>query len=218
MPWMDAGSVAVVIAHQFNPSIVSQAWLMRHGILDQHGTVQDGSIFTDMLVQVRSLQFHMLVLTEQLQFVPAVPLEQQQQLIHDKIGTIVRALPETPYRAIGLNFNWHFIPDNGDIPGLTRRLFCIADDPLYRRFSSQDARFGAYMSKDFAGFRMKLNIMPILLPIPAPGDHRLQFAFNFHCDFGEEPVPQLLDLLSRWNEVRREAEGVIEAVRQGHDL
>ncbi len=218
MPWIDAGSVAVVVAHQFNPSIVSQAWLMKHGVLDKDGTIQDGSIFTDLLVQVRSSEFHMLLLPEQMQFVPVAPPEEQQKLLLEKVGTIIRELPHTPYRAVGLNFNWHLAPEDGDISRLTRELFCVADRPLYQRFGSSDARFGAYLSKDFAGFRLKLDIKPINTPLPGPPEHRLQFAFNFHCDLGEEPSPLLLAQLGRWDEVRQEAQGVIEAIRQGHKL
>src|SRR5712671_5954881 len=121
MPWIDVGSVAVISAQQFNPSIVNQAWLMKHGVLDTEGTIQEGSIFTDMLVQVRSPHFHMLMFSEQMQFVPVVPIADQQRFVSDKIGTIVRKLPETPYRALGLNFNWQLSPTDFDIPNLTRK-------------------------------------------------------------------------------------------------
>jgi hypothetical protein len=217
MPWTDAGSVAVVVAHQFNPSIVRESWLLRHGILEE-GNLQEGSIFTDMLVQVRSLQFHLFLIPDLMQFVPAVPADQQQQLIVNKVGAIIRTLPETPYRALGLNFNWHFTPDDGDMPRLTRSLFCIPPDPLYRRFTAQDARFGAYLSKDFAGFRLTLSILPIQFP-PNADEHRLQFAFNFNFDLAEgESAAQIVDRLGHWNEVRQESEEIIEVIRQGHNL
>ena len=114
MPWTHAGSVAVIAAHQFNPSIVNTLWLVRHGVLAEED-FQEGSLYSDMIAQVRSRHFHMLVLQEQLQFVPAGLAEEHQRLIIDKLGTIVRTLPHTPYRALGLNFSWHLVPADGNI-------------------------------------------------------------------------------------------------------
>ncbi len=120
MPWTQAGAAAVVVAQQFNPSVVTQLWLRDNRVLAAED-FQDGSIFSDYVVQVRSRLFHMLVLQDQLQFVPAVPAEQQQQLVTERLGAIIQLLPHTPYRALGLNFSWHLTPVGGDIGAATLR-------------------------------------------------------------------------------------------------
>jgi hypothetical protein len=211
MPWTHAGSAVVVVAQQFNPSIVTQMWLVRHGVLADED-FQEGSLHSDFIVQVRSRLFHMLVLPEQLQFVPLGPPDDHQRLIVEKIGMIVRTLPETPYRAVGLNFNWHLTPADGNIARLTRDLFYCRDRPLDRRFAADDANYGGYLSKNFAGFRFKLDIKPILVPLVTGPENRLQFFFNFHCDLGEEAAAEIQQRLLHWDEVRREAEQVIDSV------
>lgn len=214
MPWHHAGSVAVIVANQFNPSIMKQGWLMKVGVLGEDDLMDEGSIFSDKIVQIRSHFFHMLVLPEQMQFVPAVVPEQEQDLLIDKVGTIVRELPHTPYSALGLNFNWHLSPSDGDIGRLTRELFTTPDRPLYRRFGGGDARFGAYLSKDFGNFRLKLDVKPVHGTIDGKTDYRLLFAFNFHSDI-RDGAEQIVERLGHWNEVRQEAKEILEAVEPG---
>jgi hypothetical protein len=213
MPWHPAGSVAVIVANQFNPSILKQGWLMKVGVLGPDDLLEKGSLFSDQVVQVRSQYFHMLVLPGQMQFVPAVVPEQEQDLLVDKVGTIVRELPHTPYTAIGLNFNWHLSPADGDMGRLTRDLFATPDRPLYERFGGDNARFGAYLSKDFGSFRLKLDVKPVHFTEGEKSHHRLQFSFNFHSDV--DGAEQIVERLGHWNEVRQETKDILEAVEPG---
>ena len=119
---MPAGAAVVIGAQQFNPSVVSQLWLVRHGLLAD-GDFLPGCFFTDVFVQVRSPRFHLLVVPEQLQFVPTVPPAEEQALIVEKIGTIVKFLPHTPFKALGLNFAWHLVPRDANFVAFTRTLF-----------------------------------------------------------------------------------------------
>jgi hypothetical protein len=211
MPWTQAGAAAVVVAQQFNPSVVTQIWLRDNGILAVEDFL-DGSIFSDFVVQVRSRLFHMLVLQDQLQFVPAVPDAEQQQLVVRKLGAIIELLPHTPYRALGLNFSWHLTPAGGDIGAFSRSLFTRDDQPLYQNFREGNAHFGAYLSKDVAGFRLRLDIKPIVVATEAGQENRLQFGFNFHRDIGEGGARQVVGGLHHWDEVRQETERIIDSV------
>jgi hypothetical protein len=213
MPWTPAGAAAVVVAQQFNPSIFKQSWLVNNRILTSEDFL-DGSFHSDFVVQVRSRQFHMLVLQDQLQFVPAieVPVIEQQALLVEKLGAIVQLLPHTPYRALGLNFSWHLTPAGGDIGVYSRRLFSRDDQPLYQHFREVNAHFGAYLSKDFACFRLRLDIKPIVVAVEGGQENRLQFGFNFHRDIGDGGAPQIIDGLHYWDEVRQETERIIDSV------
>jgi hypothetical protein len=211
MPWTSAGSVVVVVAQKFKPSVINQLWLVQRGLLGED-EFQPGCIFTDMIVQVRSRRFHMLVVPEQLQFVPNVPAGEEQDLIVDKVGTIVRTLPHTPFRALGLNFNWLLAPPDGDVARLTKQLFFREGPALYRHFTTGDAHFGAYLSKDFLEFRLQLDVKPILVPGENGPQGRVLFAFNFHVDLKEEAAQQSEAYLLRWNDARREVEHLIDSV------
>jgi len=209
-------SNVVVAAHQFNPSIFKQLWLVKNDIVDEDD-FGDGCLFSDPAVKVESGSFALLVVPPQLQFVPRVPPEEQQQLIVAKVGAVVQALPHTPYTAVGLNFFWHARPEDGDLPALTRRLFYVAEKPLFRQFQSQDSRFGGYFSKDTLGCCLKLDVKPIMLPPEDEEGRRevLQFAFNFHLDVpqeGDDPVTCIRRQLDHWDEARNEATRIVEEV------
>lgn len=218
MPWIKAGSAAVIVANQFNPSILNQGWLMRHKILDDDN-LEQGSVFLDMVVQVRNRSFFLLALPEQIQFVPApaTSAEDEQQLIVEKLGKIVQKLPETPYKGLGLNFSWHLVPADGDTNRATRELFFSPGRPIYAAFDTVDARFGAYLSKEYAGFRLKLDIKPIVVQEGNIIQHRVHFGFNFHFDLGDDAAAQVVERLGHWNDVRHEAERIIDIIesRQG---
>lgn len=219
MKWVENPPAAVLVANQFNLSIFNQIWLAKQGVLDAEGTVNSGSIFSDNVVQVLTPSFLLLVFLEQLQFAVSVPHEQQQSLVTEKLGQLVQAVPHVPYSALGLNFYWHLIPEGEEVGQLTRRLFEVPQGGVFARFSDMNARFGAYMSRDFGEFRMKLDIKPVRATRRDTGveEDQLQFGFNFHADLmpGDSAVPAILKCLSRWDEVRAEVTETIQTAGYG---
>jgi len=209
------GANVVIVAQQFNPSIISQLWLVRNGLL-QEDDFRPGCVFSDMVAQVNASQFRMLVVPDQCQFSPAVPSDQEQALVVDKVGMIARSLPHTPFRAIGLNFLWHLDPADHDVRSVSRDLFFVANSPLYEEFAVQDARFGAYMSKDAFGGRLKLDVKPLTIQHEGRDEERIQFAFNFHLDLGnlEDPVGSIEESLHRWNEVREGSSRIVHLTKR----
>lgn len=214
MPWTLAGRTAVVTAQRFNPTAAGQYQLITKGVLKEE-EIGEGSIFTDVVVQVRSDRFHMLLLPEQLQFIPAVPQHEEQQLIVEKLGALVTALPVTPYQGLGLNFAWLYQPQDGDTNSASRAMFFVENRPLFAAFGDENTRYGGYLSKDFGEFRLKLDIKPVAIPTEEGGqEHRLQFAFNFHRDLGKDSAIEIHERLGDWNQVLGEAERIIDAIEQ----
>lgn len=213
MTWMPAGSVVVIVAHHFNPTVVGQTWLVKNGILAE-SDFERGCVFSDMVVQIQSPQFQMLLLREQMQFSPRLDEELQQEIVVEKLGGIVEKLPHTPFGAIGLNFTWHLSKPGSEINELSRELFAKDSSGLYDQFNSDNARFGAYLSQDFGPFRLKLDIKPVIVEVDDKNEDRVQFAFNFHKEI-DGGADQVRELLARWNEVRSEAHRIISAVPTG---
>lgn len=211
MPWDRIGSTVVVIANRFNPSIFSQIWLSDNNIVTRDEFLPN-FVLNEMVAQVPTTRFDLLVIQEQLQFLPHVPEDQEQELITQKVGGIVGLLPQTPFRALGLNFNWHLTPRDGDIGRLSRELFSSPDKPLYRRFGSPTDHFGAYFSTDLAGFRLKLDVKPVIVPHGEQILNRLQFLFNYHVDLRENAAAAIPQHLARWNELRRESGSILDLV------
>ena len=205
-------SNTVVVARQFNPSVIGQHWLVRNGLVDEDGFLP-GCVFTDVVVQVNSRDFDLMVVPQQCQLSPRVHREREQELVVNKVGQIARLLPHTPYRGVGMNFIWHVVPEASDVPTISRGLFCIKAGPLYREFPDQDARFGAYMSKDALGGRLKLDVKPIIVNREGEEVERIQFAFNFHRDVAneEDPVARIEEMLHHWNEARDESSRIVQS-------
>lgn len=216
-----AASAVVVVANVFNPSIVSQVWLVRNGLLGvDELPPNSGSVFADALVQVVTPYYTLVVTPEQLQFVPSPRESEPERLIQDKVGRLVETLPHTPFRAIGLNFTWHTKPvEDDEARQLERRLFYRGDSPLCREFDTPDAHFGAYLSKNFHGFRLRLDVRPITGHMRDGSDKQvLQMQFNYHADIdpGEDAVPRIRELLGRWCEVSDEARRLVDVILGGN--
>jgi hypothetical protein len=218
MPRELAASNVVIVAQRFNPSVVSQLWLVRHGLLTEADLASGtGYLFTEVIVQVQTGQFALLVTPDQFQLIPKVPEIEQQTLIEDKVGTIVRMLPHTPFRAVGLNFTWYVTPIDGNIAQMSRELFFQRDRPLFHEFAEPDARFGGYLSKDVLDFRLKLDIKPVIVPLEGRSEERLQLLFNYHAEIpeAEGAVEMIRGLLRRWDEAAELARRMVDIVDDG---
>jgi hypothetical protein len=208
---MNPGNV-VIVARQFNPSIISQYWLIKNDIFAEE-EIQPGSIFSPVVAHVHSKDCQLLVLPEQLQFMYQFD-QSIQNLLISKLGKIVQALPHTPFVAVGLNFLWQVYDENdASNEALGRKLFFHTDSPLYAFFDSADARFGAYLSRDILGCRLKLNIKPITISSNQEKSCRLNFAFNFHLQLtDDDKVESILKIFQKWDEAREIAVSLMRQI------
>lgn len=200
----------VVVARQFNPSVFSQLWLVRHGLVGKDA-FRDGCIFSDAIAQVNTEDFNLLVVPPRAQFIANVAEEAQQRLIVDKMSRLVRALPETPYRAVGINMKWKVQTAGGTIAELSRRLAFVPTSPIHAMFDTRDARFGAILSKDSFGCRLNLTVKPEVAD--NEGDDVLMFAFNYHRDIrpDEDAIPIIVESLEQWDNAREEASTIVRS-------
>lgn len=213
-----AGANVVIAARQFNPSIFTELWLTRHAILGENQR-QPGCLFSDEIAKVEASSFALLVLPPQLQFVPRTSLDDEEKLVVEKVGGIVKLLPETPFVALGLNFQWMVWSETTPTPLMARQMFFKADNPLFRHFESDDATFGTYASRDQFGFRMKLDVKPVEISSSQADTEtadlttqRLLFAFNFHFELPKTGNPPDLidDRLQKWSQVRDLAADIVQ--------
>ena len=213
-----ANANVVIVANQFNPSVVSQLWLVENGLASRDDFLP-GCVFTEVIANVTTRDFGLFVVAPQLQFAPRGDQEGHQRIITERLGKLVELLPHTPYSAIGLNFTWHIIPRDKDTGKLSRSLFFRGDSPLFDAFNTSDARFGGYLSKDALGCRLKLDVKPITVTLKEDNkdENRIQFAFNFHADIGkdESASKQISAVLTKWGEANALAENLMKQLSNG---
>jgi hypothetical protein len=200
----------VILAQNFNPSVFNQHWLVSNNFLDEKDILPN-SLFTPAFAQIISSKCNLLVLPEQLQF-SSTNLDYTETNLNNCLIPILRKLQETPYKAVGINFNW-FINDEGNktICDLSRELFYRKDSDIYSKFDTNDARFGIYLSKDFDGVRLKLDIKPIKFAEIGSSIVKdyIQLSFNFHMDLGPDNYfENLIAVLKKWDSFRKESENL----------
>jgi hypothetical protein len=200
---------AVVVAKQLAPSILSQLWLVRNGLVREEELAQ-GCIFTPDVVQVVTKEYNLLALSNRIQFSPLRHGTRTGAMVQDHVGKIVSAMSDTPYTAVGLNMNWHVLPGTDSFAAAMERLAAPRGSSIFGAFDTPDARYGAYFSRDALGFRVKLDIKPINLANQKAGGETgpegFQFGFNFEQklqDAGAEAVTVILEQLSQWDAARR---------------
>ena len=203
----------VIIAKQFNPSIISQYWLIKNGIFTEE-EIQPDSIFSPVIANVLAKDCQIMVLPEQLQFMSKLSDHSGQELLISKLGKIVQALPHTPYVAVGLNYSWQvYDEDDASNAALGRKLFFRDDSPLYKFFDVDDARFGSYMSSNTLGCRLKLDIKPVTVPCPGGVADRLNFGFNFHLQLTEDDKAEsILNLFQKWDKAKETAISLMKQI------
>ncbi|HEY1598920.1 MAG TPA: hypothetical protein VGG64_04920 [Pirellulales bacterium] len=202
----------VLTARHVNVHIFTQIWLHHQGIVLENEYAAP-MIFTPAIIQIVTPQFQMTVVEERIQFVPLGEEPARAQLILDRLGRLVNALPHTPYQALGLNFSWHHTPTpTAPIEVLGRRLFLKQDSALAHAFDGNDAKFGAYYSKNvFGGFRCKLSTLPIdVLQEDGSTQERLQFSFNYHL--AAATPDEIVGALGHWDEAKRHAHALIASI------
>ena len=201
----------VVAAEKFNPSILTEFWLIKHKVMAEDAKTGNW-IFSPMMVSVSTHEFAILAVPDRLQFTLTNPAGDAQNLVEEKVGRIVDLLPHTPYRGLGFNFAWIATPKdlNGFVDRL-RQMFMKEGCPPYDEFATPDARFGAYLSKDIFEFRMRLDIKPVKRLQDGAQLEALVYNFNFHKDLQTDLVQdQISDALCRWTAIKDISRQVFE--------
>ena len=199
-----------VVARNFNPSIFTQQWLINKNVIDE-GDSDGQQIFTPQFVHVSNNRFRLTVLPEQLIFeTENSPEETFVEIVNTKLTLIINALNETPFVAVGVNFQWHVIDTEQNIGGVSKSLFDKGTG-IYSLFSTEDARYGAYMSKDFLNARLKLDIKPI---IDQNNDDKKEFimpAFNFHRDLSsDKKEEELFEMIEKCGLFLEESKKIVD--------
>lgn len=195
-----------VLAELFNPSIFNEYWLRKNKIISDDVAITPASIFTQQFVNLQTNVFSASIMPNQLQF---------SYQSEDNINILIKlidALPHIPYKAIGINFTYFLPITSDDGSNASRTRFTNDRTRLYSEFGDDNCRFGAYLSKDFSGSRLKLNILPVKAQKYTGVEvERLQYAFNFHSDLIKENSFE--ELKSKINSIQTFAQYAFKLVK-----
>ncbi|WP_461640274.1 hypothetical protein [Labilibaculum euxinus] len=202
----------VLVAENFNPSLFNRTWLVKHGFVDDD-SILDNSIFTPQITNLITDKFNLLVIPNQLQFL----INNNDTSFKDFIGKtlipIIQKLGDgIPYKAVGVNFNWYVEDNSKNISFTSRELFYNESIKISKEFDCEDARFGNYMSMNYEGARLKLDMKPV-----NAFDQRtkktwecLLCIFNFHTELTTHDSDNVLNVISKWELYREKSEELIK--------
>ena len=205
-----ANASVVILANDVNLSIFKPLWLVKTNIL-REDEFEEGVVISPVAVHIPTPKLQFDVFPNRIQVTLPKLYPEAQTDIDRILGGIVKTLPHTPYRAVGLNFTYMTAPeDDNAFPDWNRRLFSSrfacqahpADDP--------GARFGSYFSFDILDTRLKVDIKPVkasagieqLSETWHRGQDIIAINLNFHTDLTEAgPTTEtILDKLGKWDE------------------
>ena len=206
-------SNVVVVAENLNPSIFRETWLVKEGVFTEEEIVPE-SFFSSVSVNVVTSSVELLIVPERLQLTLKTD-EKQDEIVKKVLGNIVKALPHTPYRAVGINFHWILeLSDQSKLPKVTQEMFLSEENPLRNIFDTGDTVVGVYLSKDELEMRLKLNVKPIKGGGTNVGKEALQFNFNFDKSINnpERATGIVLETIDKWLAAKAISEKIVKEV------
>ena len=181
-PFTLSGTNIVILARNYNPSIVSKEWLYDKNIVRETVT---NFVHTPPLSVVETERISFVVDENRLQIsLKNITTDSIESLPKIAAG-FVSCLPETPFVAVGFNYSY-------SIPKETSRLKTLfaLDDTKLRELFSENYEVGLIVSFPFKAFIVRMTAPPIIGKIT-----RITMDFNFHSDsHGADEVKKRLKL------------------------
>lgn len=208
----NAFSAIVLTAKIFNPSIFSETWLVKNDVVNADELV-GLKLFSPEVTQFQTSDVEVIVIPPKLQIRFGIHEKNDFSKPLKVASRTVELLPNTPYQALGVNFDFFLVPPLGrTFLEYDRALLGTGPSRLLEEFSSEDARFGRYFSKDHETSRLKFEIKPVIAG-PAKNE-LLNFSFNFHHELEMHELAdrkeKILEAILRWKEYKAYAEHLVE--------
>ena len=182
----------VILARNYNPSIISKEWLYEKGIVTE--TVRN-FVHTPVMSVIETDLISLVIEQERLQIALKSISYENIDALPRIAAEFVSSLPETPY--VGLGFNYHYRVLKAD--SQLETLFSPNDSKLKELFS-EDYETGQQVFFQFKGFTVRMSAAPT-----RGEDAKLSLGFNFHSDTpGARKVKEKLKLYANTKEKAEE--------------
>jgi len=186
------GTNIVILARNYNPSIVSKGWLYeKNVIIEPVGNFAHTPIFSSIETDRVSL-----VLTEdRLQISLRNITPENVEALPRIAAAFVSCLQETPYVAVGFNYHYRILKADSKLEALLS-----PDDSKLKELFSEDYEIGEQVFFKFKEFTVRMSAAP------SRGEtERLAIDFNFHSDApSAKEVEERLELYAKTMEKAQE--------------
>ena len=193
MAVLDQASI-IVLARNYNPSIVSCDWLLAKGILAGPFI---NFVHTPAFSLVEEESLALIVDDTRLQLQLKQPSAENVTRLEGAALLFVQSLPETPYVAIGLNFRFRVRGSSLDLETIV-----TPKKAKLRRLFGAGYEIGARVAFDQDGFRAT-----VLIPSEATANDFRHVHFNYHADVAG--AAEASEKISRHNSAFANAQAVL---------
>jgi len=177
-----SGVNIVVLARNYNPSIVSKEWLFQKNIVKDTVT---NFAHTPPFSLVETERFSFVLDENRLQVSLKTITPEGIEGLPKIAADFVSCLPETPFVAVGFNYSFYMSKESTRL----ETLFSPNDAKLKELFS-EDYEIGSMVS-----FRFKEFVVTMSTPPPKGETTKMTISFNFHSDCrGADVVKERLKL------------------------
>ncbi len=188
------GANIVILASNYNPSIVSKEWLSLRGIFGQSVL---NFVHRPVLSLVENQNLGISIDEQRLQLVVKSVTHENLTEANSIVARFIDTLPETPYKAIGFNYRYT-LPEKGcDL----ERLLSPKPAKLRKVFSAE-YKLGTIVAFAFDTFMATLTVTP-----PLPTGQATRISFNFHSDVAN--VDEIRARLALQGRTLEKAESII---------
>lgn len=187
----------MILARNYNPSIVSSEWLLSKGIIAQPLV---NFVHVPMFSMVEGELYQLVLDENRLQLILKQPTPSGLYLLASSAARFVRSLPETPYTAVGLNFRFG-VPSSS----LNLGLLLAPRAGTLRRLFGRGYEVGGRIRFKYNVFQVRVDI-----PVETQTGELTHVGFNFHAD-----VKGSSEALQRIRQLRvalRKAEAIVTGV------
>jgi len=165
----------VVLAKNHNPAIASTDWLKSEGIFDEKAI---NSTNTSVFSFFESEGFLLTVTPEHLQAALKSPIESNVPRLQKSVSTYIKALPHTPFTAVGLNYIWTLGFDTQENASIyLKNLFIVDDNKIKTSLGKNNYQAGGILVFEDEIFRVRL-----LAEIVKQAPENISCNFNYHAD------------------------------------
>ena len=168
-PFTLGATNVVILARNYNPSIVSKEWLYEKNIVRE---AVSNFIHTPPLSVVETEQISFVLDENRLQIsLKGITIE-SVEILPEIAAAFVSCLPETPFIAVGFNYTYHIPKENSRLKALF-----VLDDTELKKLFSENCDVGLIVSFPFKEFIGRMSAPPAKSEA-----NKAVVDFNFHSD------------------------------------
>lgn len=166
---LPSGANIIILASNYNPSIVSKEWLHNKGIFTE---AAGNFVHTPVFALVESENFNLVVDEQRFQLTVKKVTQDNLSISGGITQRFVDSLPETPYKAVGLNYQYTLPRPRCDLG-----IILSVNDAKISKLLSATYEIGATIVFEFQKFIVTFAVAPSL-----GKEQQIKMSFNFHSD------------------------------------